>query len=228
MWGGWFSDPELLNVLEKTQKFYNIFPPSLGEMMKSQVGVVVDEELSFWDPTYGRLTEGILSNRYPLAKTGNSYDLFLRTDLRSMPTSQYKVIWLMGFLKLDPKEEARIKRWTKQGVTVLWTNGEGTNIFNANGEELFMDGKLKWSASELGELWEGAGVHPYIDTDDVFYIGRNWMGIHTINGGARTINFPYSAQVVDPMNNEIMSHSTRQLKLTLQPKSTILLRVNPL
>ncbi|MCM4151028.1 hypothetical protein DHD05_05430 [Arenibacter sp. N53] len=228
MWGGWFSSPELLKVLEKTQELHTLFPPSIGEKMKSQVGVVVDEEISFWDPTYGQLTENILSNRYPLAKTGTSYDLFLRTDLKSMPTAQYKVVWLMGVLELNSIEEASIKKWTEQGITVLWTNGKGTIIFDPNGGELFLDGKLKWSASELGATWDKAGVHRYIDTEDVFYIGRNWMGIHTIEGGERTINFPFNAQVIDPLENKILHDSTRQFKLTLKPKSTVLLRVNPL
>jgi beta-galactosidase len=227
MWGGWFSDPELLNVLEKTQQLHTLFPPSLGEKMISQVGVVVDEELSFWDPTYGHLTENILSNRYPLAKTGNSYDLFLRTDLARMSTSQYKVIWLMGLLSLSSKEVERIKKWSKQGATVLWTHGKGTTIFRPNGEQLFLDGKFKWSASELGELWEGAGVHRYIKTDDVFYIGRNWMGIHTIKGGKKIIDFPFKAQIIDPIKNEVLSDSTNQLQLVMKPKSTLLLRVNP-
>ena len=228
MWGGWFNDPELLNVIEKTQQFHTLFPASLGEKMRSQVGVVVDEELSFWDPTYGHLTQNILSNRYPLAKTGSSYDLFLRTDLENMATSQYKLVWLMGFLELSSKEEARIKKWTKQGATVLWTSGKGTTVFHPNNEQLFMDKKFKWSASELRELWEGAGVHQYIKTDDVFYIGRNWMGIHTIIGGEKTIDFPYRTQIVDPLKNIIMVDSTRQLQLIMKPKSTLLLRVNPL
>ncbi|PXX25730.1 beta-galactosidase [Arenibacter sp. ARW7G5Y1] len=228
MWGGWFSDPELLDVLAKTQQFHSTFPPSQGERMKPQIGVVVDEEISFWDPTYGHLTENILSNRYPLAKTGTSYDLFLRTDLKSMPTTQYKVVWLMGFLELTSKEESRIKKWNKRGITVLWTNGKGTKIFDPNEGELYMDGKFKWSASELGERWGKAGVHRYIDTEDVFYIGRNWMGIHTIEGGERTINFPFKAQVIDPLENKILHDATRQFQLTLKPKSTVLLRVNPL
>ena len=228
MWGGWFNDPELLNVIEKTQQLHTLFPASLGEKMRSQVGVVVDEELSFWDPTYGHLTENILSNRYPLAKTGSSYDLFLRTDLENLPTSQYKLVWLMGFLELSSKEEARIKKWTKQGATVLWTSGKGTTVFHPNNEQLFMDKKFKWSASELRELWKSSGVHLYLATDDIFYIGRNWMGIHTINGGEKTIVFPFKAQIVDPLKNIIMADSTRQLQLITKPKSTILLRVHPL
>ena len=228
MWGGWFSDPELLYVLEKTQNLHKNFPPSFGEKMKPQVGVVVDEELSFWDPTYGQLTENILSNRYPLGKTGNSYDLFLRTDLNSMPTSQYKLVWLMGLLRLNSEEENSIKKWTNQGITVLWTDGKGTSIYSPDGDLIFMEGKLKWTAPELRKLWKSSGVHMYIETDDVFYIGRNWMGIHTIDGGERTINFPYDAQVIDPIKNQVIAESTKTLNLKLAPKSTTILRINPL
>lgn len=228
MWGGWFSDPKLLYVLEKTQQLYTIFSPSTGEDMKSQVGVFVDEELSFWDPTYGKLTENILSNRYPLAKTGSSYDLFLRSDMPRMPITQYKVVWLMGFLELSAKEEVSIKKMTKQGLTVLWTNGRGTHIYHPKESQIFMDGKFNWSAKELGALWDKAEVHRYLDTEDVFYIGRNWMGIHTIKGGDLTIKLPFKAEVIDPLGNEILFDSTRTFELKLEPKSTKILRINPL
>ncbi|NOX65884.1 MAG: hypothetical protein GXO85_08810, partial [Chlorobi bacterium] len=119
MWGGWFSDPALLNVIEKTQQFYTKFHPQNKDKMRSQVCVIVDEELSFWDASYGKLTNEILSNRYPLAKTGAPYDLFLRTDLDNISTTQYKVIWLMGLLKLQKNEILKIEKWRQQGITVL-------------------------------------------------------------------------------------------------------------
>jgi beta-galactosidase len=54
------------------------------------------------------------------------------------------------------------------------------------------------------------------------------MGIHTINGGERIIDFPYMAQIIDPIKNEELSNSTNQLQLIMKPKSTLILRVNPL
>ncbi|MEO9892254.1 beta-galactosidase [Aurantibacter sp.] len=228
MWGGWFSNPQLLNVIEETQKLSAFSNLKIDSKMKAQVGVVVDEELCFWDPTYGRLTENILSNRYPLAKTGNSYDLFLRTDINDMPIPQYKVIWLMGVLNLKKDEIKKIQEWNNLDITVLWTNGRGTEIFEPNGNQIFMEDMFKWSAVELGNLWAKAGVHRYIQTDDVFYIGRNWISIHSVAGGKREVDFPYYAQVIDPINNEILSESTKQLELNIKPKSTVLLRVSPL
>jgi beta-galactosidase len=58
MWGGWFSHPRLLNVLAKTNKFYTSFPQDAGEKMESQIGVIVDEQLSFSDASFGQLSQG--------------------------------------------------------------------------------------------------------------------------------------------------------------------------
>ncbi|NOX64499.1 MAG: hypothetical protein GXO85_01560, partial [Chlorobi bacterium] len=226
MWGGWFSDPALLNVIEKTQQFYTKFHPQNNNKMQSQVCVIVDEELSFWDASYGKLTNEILSNRYPLAKTGAPYDLFLRTDLDNISTTQYKVIWLMGLLKLQKNEILKIEKWRQQGITVLWTDGYGTKIYHENDEEL-RDKKIKWTDSELRDIWKKAGVHLYIETDDVLYIGNNWLCIHTVEGGKRTVIFPFFAQVIEPENQEIVADSTNKIDITLKPKSTVLLRINP-
>lgn len=227
MWGGWFSDPKLLDVIEKTQQFYTEYTPNNEMKMQSQVCVIVDEELSFWDASYGRLSGEILSNQYPLAKTGAPYDLFLRTDLDTIPTSQYQVIWIMGVLNLKKEELTMLHEWQGQGITVLWTNDKGTTVYKKGEKALVMHEKFKWSDLELRDIWEAAGVHLYIDTNDVFYIGRNWMCIHTITGGYRNINLPFYAQVIDPITNKVVSDSTNLVSINLNPRSTTLLRINP-
>lgn len=227
MWGGWFSDPRLLNVIEKTQQFYTKYKPVNATKMQPQVCVIVDEELAFWDPSYGKLAGNILSNQYPLAKSGTPYDLFLRTDLDSIPTAPYQVIWMMGVLSLKKEELLMLENWRKQGITVLWTDGNGTTIYQNIEAEQFIPKKFKWSDSELREIWKAAGVHLYVDTDDVFYIGRNWLCIHMIKGGSRNINLPFYAQVIDPITDKILSDSTNFVNINLAPKSTILLRINP-
>ncbi len=227
MWGGWFSDPKLLNVLEKTQELHLKFPTKDKDKMRPEVCVIVDEELSFWDASYGKLTNAVLSNRYPLAKTGTSHDLFLRTDVDVLSMKQYKVIWLMGLLELEDKERIKLKKWREEGITVLWTSAKGTKIYYSNGQEPFMPEKIKWSDKELRSLWKETGVHLYIDDKDVFYIDHNWMCIHTIDGGEKEIRFPFCAQVLDPLKSKILADSTKVIKLNLEPRSTTLLRVNP-
>lgn len=226
MWGGWYSHPELLNVISKTNDFYNSFPKVSGDKMRPQVCVIYDEQLCFWDASYGQLTEQILSNRYPLAKTGAPYDLFLRTDYAIIPADQYKVIWLMGFPDLNEEEKSRIKKWQQQGITVMWTDGSGTHVFKG-GQDHFVKNVFLLTDSQLREVFENAGVHVYIRSGDVFYIGRNWLCIHSIFGGKKAISLPFVAQVTDPLEGSIISDSTNAFDISMEPKSTIILRLNP-
>src|SRR5690606_39420124 len=65
MWGGWFSDPEMLEIFNTSQQLYR---ESIGQTQNAvyhpEVAVVVDEKLQFADDTYGRITGSILANRY--------------------------------------------------------------------------------------------------------------------------------------------------------------------
>jgi beta-galactosidase len=215
-------------VLEKTQQFHNKYNPQNPEKMAAQVLLVVDEELSFWDKSYGRLTEKILSNRYPIAKTGSVYDLFLRSDLPEINAQSYQVIWLMGMLRLSPDEEAKIKMWQERGTTVLWTNDKGTSLYFPGKAGQLIPEKFKWSPSELREIWKKAGVHQYIATEDIFYVGRNWLSVHSVAGGDISIQLPYYAQVIDPLTNKVMSDSTKLINIRMDSLSTVLFRVHPL
>jgi len=227
MWGGWFNDPEMLQVLEKTQQLQQQYPPKNPEKMNPSVLVIVDEELSFWDKSYGSLTEKILSNRYPLAKTGSGYALFLRTDLQSIADARYQAVWLMGLLQLSTEEKEKIKSWENMGKTVLWTNDKGTTLNRPGKAPQFLAEKWQWSPTELREIWKEAGVHQYITTEDICYTGRNWLSLHSVDGGEKTIHLPFYAQVIDPLENKVLSDSTNQIQINMDPISTVLFRVNP-
>ncbi len=227
MWGGWFSDPALLEVLEKTQSYHFKYPSCEDKMTRTEVCLVVDEELSFWDASFGKLTEEILGNRYSLGKTGAPYDMFLRSDFISLAESPYKVVWLMGILELHEEERQRVQELQQKGVMVLWTDGRGTRVYKNDDKESQLKDQLRWSSSQLRELWAEAGVHIYLDTDEVLYIGRNWLCVHTVTGGERIVKFPYYARVTDPSNDQVVADSTNSIELNLTPNSTILLRIIP-
>lgn len=72
-----------------------------------------------------------------------------------------------------------------------------------------------------------AGVHIYLDTDEVFYIGRGWMCVHSVTGGERLVKLPYYARITDPSNDQVVADSSNYIELNLSPNSTILLRINP-
>ena len=59
----WISEDYLSSLYEVFIKF----PQEQGLQMQSEVCVMVDEELSFWDASYGNLTDPILSRRFSVA-----------------------------------------------------------------------------------------------------------------------------------------------------------------
>lgn len=224
MWGGWFSHPEYLNVLKQTQKLYTDYPYNGDNIFPAQVCLFVDEELSFYDASFGSLSNKILRNRSALAKAGAPYDLFLRSDVDQLSLDPYRVIWLMGLLELTESEQALIDAWRASGKTVLWTNGDGTTVFTPH-EKTDLN-KCAFNAKELREIWKNAGVFLYLDTNDVFYVGRSWLSIHSINGGKRTIRLPFAAKVYDPVGNYSLADSASIVEINVPENSTTLLRVD--
>jgi hypothetical protein len=228
MWGGWFSNPALLSVLHQGQKFYTQYPNTECAPMAPEVAVIVDERLQTWDKDYGGLTSEITGNRYALGKTGAPYDLYLRTDLDKVAGGKYKAIWLMGIMEPTPQEQGLIKQWTAQGRMVMHTDGSGTIIYynKATGQPAATK-KWQWSASDLGQLWERAGVHRYLDNEDIVYAGRGWLGIHTVKGGPKVVKLPFEAQVIDPATNKTIVQAAKQVRLDMEAGTTTLLRVIP-
>ena len=70
MWGGWFSEPRLMAVLRRTQQLGEEAVQSDSPAIRPEVCVVVDEELSYFDGSFGGLTGAIMQNRYPLGRSG--------------------------------------------------------------------------------------------------------------------------------------------------------------
>ena len=225
MWGGWFSDPKMLKVLQSSTEWYEQYPPQQNDPLGAQVAVLVDEELAFWDASYGSLTQEILSNWSPLAKSGAPYHLYLSSDCDSIVEKPYQMIWLMGLLHLTDDQLQSVERWTQAGVTVMWTNGSGSRIYYPDGQKTWIPDKLQWTDKELNQLWQRTGVHLYTNPGDVLYAGQGWLSLHTIEGGVREIDLPFSARVYDPVNQRVIADSSQRFHIDLAEKSTTVLRV---
>ncbi|GAA4446622.1 hypothetical protein GCM10023091_40090 [Ravibacter arvi] len=223
MWGGWFDSPELLDVIAKTNLFYTSFRNAADNGQNTEVAVVVDEALSYRDASLGQLTGEMLRNRYSLGKTGAPYDLFLRSDLSSLKSKAYKFIWLLGVDGLSKAETEKIAKWEKSGITVMRTTETGT-VFSSGAQK---SAQIQWAPGELRSLYQAAGVHIYVSSNEVCYAGNGWVSLHTVSGGERTIYLPVRSDVSDPARSGFTASGVDSITVTLQPNSTLLLRVKP-
>jgi beta-galactosidase len=194
--------------------------------MRPQVAVITDERLQNRDASFGALTGAVTGNRYALGRSGAPYDLFLRGDADSARAG-YKAVWLLGLMDLTAHEQRLIRTWVSKGVTVLHTDGSNTTRYTPRSKKTTpYAGKVKWTAAELGALWEQAGVHRYLQTDDVLYAGRGWIGVHSLRGGEKLIRLPASATVTDPETGREVAREVRAFNTTLAPGETRLFRVD--
>lgn len=227
MWGGWFHHAQLMNVINRAQTLHAQYPSIEVQEMRAQVALVADEKLAFYDASYGALAGNILSNRYPIAKIGAPYDQFLRTDISAVADGPYKMVWLMGLLQLTEDEQQLIQHLRKKGVTVLYTDEKGTSIYRKNGTETKLQDKLQWSASELIDILQEAGVHRYSPEEEVLYAGRGWVSLHSVTGGKRTIALPLKARVIDVIQDREVLFSGSSFEVDLKPGATGLWRIEP-
>ena len=227
MWGGWYDDPRLLEVIRQTKDFYAKYGSVESKAMGAEVCVVVDEQYCFMDASYGAQIGYMLLNIFALAKTGAPYDHYLRTDLFSLDMEKYKTVWLMGVQELTDREKDLIQSLLEKGVTVMWTGPEGTHLYSEN-SDIFEKDVLNYSEDQLRSIFEKAGVHIYDQGGDVFYVGRDWLCIHTLQAGEKHIDLPFEARVIDPVNEEILYRSTRTIDFDMEANSTLIFRVEPL
>ncbi len=228
MWGGWFSDPRLMHVIESGQRFFHRYPDKDVPEMTTNVAVIVDEQLGFMDASFGKLTGSVLHNRYALGRMGAPYDLYLRDDLSLLGQGNYRVVWLMGFRSLTSAERQFIDSATERGAWVIWTDGERSEVFQAEGTSPVTHDAVQWESAALNGLLRQAGVHCYVDGGaDVVYAGRGWLCIHSLTGGTKRLRLPVHARVIDPESDQVIAASADAFEVEMLPNMTKIFRIEP-
>jgi hypothetical protein len=78
-------------------------------------------------------------------------------------------------------------------------------------------------AELLREIARAAGCHIYLDTREVVYANRRFLGIYATSSGTKNIRLPRPARVVDLLTNRVVSSGRRQFTLSMAASSTVLL-----
>lgn len=221
MWGGWYSDPALLEVIQGLQEISSLYPNQDLPAMQPEVCVVHDEELCFYDASIGELSEEILGSRFALGKTGAPYTIVLPGDIALLPEGGYGFVWMRG----DAGDAGRLLR---PGGATLRTTVTGSVLYDADGKELdVFPGKLSFTPDELREFYRLAGAHVYEESGDVLYAGRGWVVLHAVKAGEKVVQLPFVARISDAVRRTVLGESDT-VALTLRQYETMLLYVEPL
>lgn len=228
MWGGWFSDPDLLSVFKKLQQLASKYPithHNSSHHYRPEVALVVDEKLAFYDASMGQLTATLLNNRYAMGNTGTPFDVYLRSDLQALSQQPYKVIWYLGLHALSEEEQALIKQQQTITPISLVTNEIGTTILHQHVPVNRYESKLSWTADELRPLFARAGVHLFNTQGDVIYAGNGWLTLHSVATGKRKITLPKSWKLTDVKTGKTYKANDTTITVDATKGETFLFRV---
>lgn len=81
-------------------------------------------------------------------------------------------------------------------------------------------------ANLLREMARHAGAHIYSEENDVILASRNFLAVHSVRGGRRTIRLPQLSSVRDAVTGKEISPSTDVINLDIQPPQTRLFLLN--
>lgn len=79
------------------------------------------------------------------------------------------------------------------------------------------------SRAILRNIFKFAGIHSYINSDDIIYVNKSYFTIHTKNGGTKKINLTrkYSS-VKELFSNKTIGSNLSSFEIEMKPSSTML------
>jgi hypothetical protein len=118
-----------------------------------------------------------------------------------------------GFDVVDPEAQTWGYHYTSGGVGLACKQVNGANSVYCSAGPLH--------PAVVRDLAQFAGAHVFLDTSDVSYFSRAFVGIHTWKAGPRRLEFPESQPLYDLLHGEALPASAVH-DLTLPAYSTAL------
>jgi len=158
----------LLNEMKQMHEIYAASLNAANRASVAEVGVFVDES------AYKHLTEGAIRGtafnaRQPLGYLGAPYDLYDVNDFESV-YQRYKAIVFLSDCKTERMSRA-LALCRQNRIQYLTTS----------------NAKKTFTAKELRAYCQTQGVHLYCGSGDIVYVNANFIAIHSVTAGNKTL-----------------------------------------
>ncbi len=171
MWGGWYRDPVLLAALREMREVYEASLGKEDRASAAELAVFVDES-AYRYMTDCALRGAAFRQRVPLGYLGAPYATYDVFDFEAVCKS-HKAALFLSAAKTENMRRA-LALCKQNGVPYLAVSEQ----------------KTCFSAAELRAFCATAGVHIYCETDDLFYLGRNYFALRAVTAGEKTVTLP--------------------------------------
>ncbi len=225
MWGGWFDDQSLLKVLTRHRELASL-PLLDPPQMRAQICVVIDETANFRDRSQGQMAQKIFRHRYAMARIGSPCAVILSSDMVELEPESYRCIWMLGARPNTAKLAREAEHLCGAPGKVMITDEFGTRSADGN-TTLSLDAELSETIDAMRSMAKAAGVHVYLETSDILYVGLGWLGVHAAEAGEKVIRLPVGVQVKDVIHDRYVADVAAEIRLNLKQHETALFRVEP-
>ncbi len=179
MWGGWYADDP---IMADMKAFLRISEAALQDSNRSSVAEVAviasEESYRYTNPLEGSVFRQNYMSRLPLGLAGAPYDIYDLNDMDKLP-ERIKIVVFLNLTGCEETAAAFCRSHPEK--TVLFTGSEGSDTQNTR----YSAGQL--TTGILRGTYKEAGVHIYIETDDVVHVCENYIAVHAATAGLKTL-----------------------------------------
>ncbi len=208
MWGGWYDDAVLMNELVEMKKIYDADLAANDRGTSAEIVLFADER------GYANLfskaphLQGIRDTRTAMGNIGAPYDIFMVEDAEKI-LDGYKMA-VFAFPIPSECGKRAMALCDELGIPYICATPE----------------HIALTTEELREFAKANGVHTYIDTPEVIYVGNGYLGLHAVNGGRKSIKLPAAAKVTAIFGADFAEQTTDTIEFELGENGTALFRLN--
>ena len=122
MWGGWYDDPAMLDLIRRTNRLYTAVMGRGGCQPATEIAVVVSEEAyACFRRESPVMRQAVYEQRLELGFLGAPYHAYLLEDLARMPVDPYKLILFLNATHLTADQLNLIRqRFYGTRRTIVW------------------------------------------------------------------------------------------------------------
>ncbi|MBN1290443.1 MAG: hypothetical protein JXB48_01270, partial [Candidatus Latescibacteria bacterium] len=109
--------------------------------------------------------------------------------------------------------------------TLYGVEEQGLITKEINGVQVYFSAAPTISQLVLRGIARKAGIHIFASGDDVFYMNRSFLGIHTSRPGKHTLMFPKPTDLYDVYNGKVIAAGETKVNLDIPIRRTLLMFV---
>ena len=211
MWGGWYRAPLLMEELTAMKAICDgDLYREKGTTLTPEVAVLADERSYASLLDHSPLMNSLPYTRMALGNTGIPYDLCACEDAEAI-LHRYKAV-IFPFPAPSEAGEYAMTLCRERGIPYRTATPSHPVL----------------TVAEIRDFCDQCGIHAYVPTGDVVYVGNGYVGLHAAEAGEKIITLPKTCRVIPLFGADMTEQIMDIVRFSLDKHRTALFAVEPI